>query len=236
MKRIPKAIVERIPLVRIIASQLHYRVSEMQFGGSPNYWEKRYSKGGNSGAGSQGELREFKARTLNKFIDKHHIETVIEFGCGDGRQLTLANYPKYIGFDVSETAVLLCQQLFKDDETKSFYTYDPLSFGGVRDQSHAELAISLDVIYHLVEDEIYSTYMMHLFGAAARYVVIYSTNVELRKSVAHIKHREFVTFVRKRLPQWRLINEVKNPFADEMFEDETLASDFYFFKNYHLNV
>ena len=33
-----------------------------------NYWDQRYKKGGNSGAGSYGRLAEFKAEIINKFI------------------------------------------------------------------------------------------------------------------------------------------------------------------------
>ena len=82
------------------------------FPGSVEYWESRYRVGGNSGVGSYGFFREFKADVLNEFVATHAVQTIIEFGCGDGSQLELAKYPNYLGFDVSSTAVSNCQELF----------------------------------------------------------------------------------------------------------------------------
>jgi hypothetical protein len=36
------------------------------------------------------------------------VRSAIEFGCGDGHQLTLVDYPRYTGVDVSETIVRHC--------------------------------------------------------------------------------------------------------------------------------
>ena len=54
-----------------------------------SYWENRYKNNGNSGAGSYGRLAEFKADVINNFIAENKITSVIEFGCGDGNQLSL---------------------------------------------------------------------------------------------------------------------------------------------------
>ena len=61
---------------------------------------------------------------LNNFVNKNNIDSVIEFGCGDGHQLSLADYPRYIGLDVSRTAIELCSHRFLNDPTKSFFLYD----------------------------------------------------------------------------------------------------------------
>jgi cyclopropane fatty-acyl-phospholipid synthase-like methyltransferase len=63
---------------------------------------------------------QFKAEFLNAFVAKNSIQTVLEFGCGDGNQLKIAKYPNYIGLDVSKTAINICHQLFPNDKTKSF--------------------------------------------------------------------------------------------------------------------
>jgi hypothetical protein len=89
--------------------------------GSAKYWEKRYQSQENSGAGSYGMLAEFKAEFLNSFVVNNDIKTIIEFGCGDGNQLLLSNYPKYIGYDVSKKAVDICKNIFKNDHSKSFF-------------------------------------------------------------------------------------------------------------------
>jgi hypothetical protein len=51
-------------------------------------WEERYAVGGSSGVGSYGKFAEFKA-------DANKINTIIEFGCGDGNQPRLTTYSKH---------------------------------------------------------------------------------------------------------------------------------------------
>ena len=78
------------------------------------YWERRYADGQDSGYGSRDQLARFKASFLNAFVARNGIRSVIEFGCGDGTQLSLADYPSYLGLDVSPTAVRLCASRFRD--------------------------------------------------------------------------------------------------------------------------
>jgi hypothetical protein len=47
----------------------------------------RYGQGGTSGFGSYRRLAEFKAETLNGFVARMRIQSVIRYGCGDGAQL-----------------------------------------------------------------------------------------------------------------------------------------------------
>ncbi len=143
-----------------------------RFPGSTAYWERRYRDGGNSGSGSFGKFGEFKAKILNDFVRSQHVQSVIEFGCGDGNQLLLADYPEYLGVDVSDKAIELCRNKFAGDKSKRF---EPL-----RDYSTAtaDLALSLDVIYHLIEDEVFEIYMTRLFDSAQRWVIVYSSDFE----------------------------------------------------------
>ena len=73
------------------------RASTGVFEGSSSYWENRYVADGNSGPGSYGDLAIFKAKILNEFIGTKNVQSVIEFGCGDGHQLSLARYPRISG-------------------------------------------------------------------------------------------------------------------------------------------
>lgn len=130
---------------------------KIEFTSSADYWETRYALNGNSGAGSYGRMARFKASIINEFMKTNDINTVVEFGCGDGNQLTQANYPNYLGIDVSQKAIELCKNRFKDDVSKSFCHVDDVN------NSKAELSMSLDVIYHLVEDAVYNKYMTDLF-------------------------------------------------------------------------
>ena len=91
-----------------------------------SFWEDNYSSGDNSGPGSYGKLAEFKAKVINNLIKKYSIKTVIEFGVGDGNQLTLMNYENYLGLDVSKTAILNNIAKFSDDPKKSALSEKPL--------------------------------------------------------------------------------------------------------------
>ena len=104
--------------------------SVSEFTGSESYWDDRYRRGGNSGAGSYGELAVFKAEVLNGFIADAGVETILELGCGDGNQLDLAVYPDYTGLDVSPTAIRACRKRFRGDGAKVFELVD--EFSGMR--------------------------------------------------------------------------------------------------------
>lgn len=202
-----KDLVRPIPGIRQL-SQLRQHLS---FSCSADFWETHYAGGGTSGGGSYGDLARAKAEFLNAFISDHHMASVIEFGCGDGHQLTLAIYPRYIGLDVSKTAIELCNRRFANDGTKSFFLYDGACFVDKAALFACDVAISLDVIYHLVEDRIFNIYMRHLFAAGKRYVVIYSTNVASGRTAAHVRHRCFTLWVDEKLPQWRLALVARGP-------------------------
>ncbi|MBX2939201.1 MAG: class I SAM-dependent methyltransferase [Ferruginibacter sp.] len=166
------------------------------------YWEKRYANGGHSGSGSYGENAEYKATFLNTFVQDFNIDSVIEFGSGDGHQLSLARYPQYIGLDVSVTAIKMCMQQFSEDNTKSFFLYHPATF---KESSHlfkSDLALSLDVIYHLMEDELYHQYMSDLFNTARQYVIIYAYDVDEVKS-SHVRHRKFSSWIDQFAKEWQ---------------------------------
>ena len=144
---------------------------QLGFSDSASFWERNYARGETSGPGSYGDPAVAKAAFLNTFVDEQEIDSVIEFGCGDGHQLSLARYPHYIGLDVSPTAVRLCTERFRPDASKSFFLYDGQCFSDRGGTFAADLAISLDVIYHLVEDDVFESHVRHLFGAGRRFVV-----------------------------------------------------------------
>jgi hypothetical protein len=199
------------------------------FAGSQDYWEQRYAEGGNSGAGSYNRLAEFKAEIINGFVKENSINTVIEFGCGDGNQLRYMNYPSYIGLDVSKTIIKSCKDKFKEDKTKSFFIYDSLHCVDNHGIFTAELSLSLDVIYHLVENEIFEAYMYQLFKSASRFVIIYSSDFE-DEQVYHEKNRNFTKWVEDHIAGWRLVNTIKNKYPlDPSNPRDTSKADFFIY-------
>lgn len=183
-------------------------IAPKSFSTSTNYWEERYAAGGNSGVGSYGKFAEFKATTLNGFVAQHDLRSFIEFGCGDGNQLTLAKYPTYLGFDISETAITKCTKLFAGDVTKRFHLLS--DFKGEK----ADLALSLDVIFHLIEDELFANHLKMLFKSSNRYVIIYaSDSADPEPNQApHVRQRKFTTWVQQNIPQWKLVEHIPNKY------------------------
>ncbi|HRN91005.1 MAG TPA: hypothetical protein PLE75_01085 [Ferruginibacter sp.] len=173
-----------------------------QFVNTETYWEKRYASGGHSGSGSYGENAAYKATFLNRFVQEFNIVRVVELGSGDGHQLSLSNYREYIGLDVSVTAVKNCIRLYSHDKTKSFYLYYSGAYLDTFKLFQGDLTLSLDVIYHLIEDELYFQYMTDLFAFARKYVIIYAYDVDEVKS-KHVKHRKFSQWIAENAREWQ---------------------------------
>lgn len=199
---------------------------ENLFPGSREYWEERYRRGGTSGAGSYNRLARFKADFLNGFVEEHRIGSVVEFGSGDGAQLSLARYPTYVGVDVSETVLQLARERFSADPSICF-----LHISEVTSSLAADLALSLDVIYHLVEDEVFECHMRQLFDSANRYVIVYSSNDESSWRSPHVRHRQFTSWVERNRPDFRLLRHVPNPYPfDPQDLQNTSFADFFVFE------
>jgi SAM-dependent methyltransferase len=191
---------------------------------SADYWERRYRAGLTSGGGSYDVLAQYKAEVLNEFVRANGVRSVIEFGCGDGNQLSLAKYPSYLGLDVSRAAVDLCAARFRDDASKSFLWYDPQRTVRLASFVQADLAISLDVIYHLLEDDVYQAYLRDLFSSARRFVIVYSSNRDERPTARHVRHHKFTDDVARDYPQFVLREHRPNPHSAQTF------ADFYIFE------
>jgi SAM-dependent methyltransferase len=203
-----KRAVRRIPVLGRVAAAAYVWIAERRFHGSARYWEARYRRGGTSGDGSYGELARFKAAVVNDLVESYGVRSVIEFGCGDGHQLRLARYGSYLGLDVSPRAVQMCREAFSNDSTKSFAL--SRDYAG----QTADLVLSLDVIFHLVEDEVFAAYMRSLFSAAEKLVVIYASNTDEQEvpRLPHVRHRRFTDWVDATQPGWRLGRIVENRF------------------------
>ena len=190
---------------------------------SEAYWEARYRGGGTSGMGSAGRLAWFKAETINRFIAANRIQSVIDLGCGDTSMLALLEPPAdYVGVDVSRSALARCAKCFP---ARRFATPDEL-----RTIEPAELTLSLDVIYHLIEDPIFAATMRTLFAWATRFVVIYASNVDAAWPSQHVRHRKFTDTVAAAEPDWRLLAHLPNPFPyDPADQNETSFADFFIY-------
>ena len=189
------------------------------------YWKQRYHSGGNSGAGSYGRLANYKTDFINAFTHTNNVLEILDLGCGDGRIMQRLGVPRYIGVDVSETALGLCRAASLNDPSRRFYLWSERPL-----HQQAVMTLSMDVIYHLTEDRGFAEYMEALFGAASRFVVIYASNADAAWSSPHVRHRRFTDHVQRAFPDWRLAAHCPNPYPFRPDQpDETSFADFFIF-------
>lgn len=186
---------------------------------SKQYWIDRYERNrGNSGAGSYGVYAIYKAEIINKFVLDNDIETVCELGCGDGNQTSLFNFKQYFGYDVSSFVINENKKRFGITKTNYFFSDNINDFTSMK----YDLTLSLDVIYHLMEENVYNEYMAQLFDLSKKYVIIYSPNKDVVLSGAHNRFREFLPDVPK---NFILLEKIDNP-----LKGADTQSDFFIFE------
>jgi SAM-dependent methyltransferase len=170
---------------------------------SKKYWEQRYLNNGNSGLGSYGDEADFKSKYINLIIKDKEIKSINDFGCGDGNQISLLNnFESYVGFDVSKT--ILQKNKFKFGNNKKYsFVFD------VKEMKETDLVMSIDVIYHIIEDKLYNEHIDNLFSLSNKYVLVYGVNTEDTNTVPHMKYRKFVDDVSEKYPEFKLIDETK---------------------------
>lgn len=228
LKTKTKTLIKSIPFFTQVARIIFqkWNKSHIPFVNSERYWVDRYNFGGNSGSGSYGKLMLFKANIINDFVMQQGIKSVIEYGCGDGNQIKEARYSFYIGFDVSNKALELCKEKCFGDNTKTFKLMK--DYNGETSQ----LTLSLDVIYHLVEDNIYEDYMRRLFVSAENFVIIYSSNNidNTEWQTPHIKHRKFTEWVQQNEPHWKLISNIPNKYSPNGIENDNSSAEFFIYE------
>lgn len=193
------------------------------------FWNTQYAQGGNSGTGSYNHLAQFKSDTINAFLIQNNIVTVLEIGCGDGNQLQQIQYAEYIGVDISPVIIEKNREKFIEDSRKQFYC--TLTERDQYVNRTYDLTISIDVIFHLTEEDAFHQYMDDLFTLSEKFVVIYSSNHEEYTRWPEFRHRNFTGYVQEHYPEWDLMKYIPNKYPYQIGkESETSASDFYFFR------
>ena len=197
------------------------------FPGTKFYWERRYRKGLSSGDGSSGNLATFKAKIINNFVAQNDIKEIAEFGCGDGNQLSLFQVDKYIGLDISPAAIALCKKRFINDKKKEFDVYHPNSFQA---NNKYALTISLDVLFHIIEEKLYVKYLSDLFLSSNKFVIIYGRNFDGPEDYSE-KNRSFLPWIKNNISDFVLVEHIKNKFPFNPKDPKTTShSEFYIFK------
>jgi SAM-dependent methyltransferase len=193
---------------------------------SGEYWEARYRTGGTSGTGSIGHLAAYKAEFINAFVADNAIESVLDLGCGDGNLLSMLRLPVYVGVDASLTTLARCAERFSDRPNHRFLPPHRLD-----EVAPAQLAMSIDVIYHLVENRVFAQHMRDLFERAEQFVMIYASNRNRSWPDRHVRHRRFSDHVAARWPHfWQLLAHVPNRYPyDATRPKATTFADFFIY-------
>lgn len=165
------------------------------------YWNDRYLEGKGSGKGSRGRQANRKAAHVNRLIRQRRVASVIDWGCGDGRVASRLRVGRYTGIEVSPAALELAKAV-ADGPDRSWHLYDGETPPPV---GTADLALSLDVLFHLTDDGMYRRYLDLVFGSAPL-VCIHSSNRD-EAGREHVLHREWIRDV----PDgWRVVEKPKD--------------------------
>ncbi|GHU02087.1 hypothetical protein FACS1894186_6110 [Alphaproteobacteria bacterium] len=184
-------------------------VAKYKFKDTQHYWERRYRKGRSSGTvGAFDQVARFKADFLADFIKEHSVASVIDFGCGDGMFLTYCRFPKYDGYETSATALSMCREFFAEKAEWNFHSY--ADYRGEK----AELALSLDVVNYIVEDDAYLKHLRDLFAAGTRYVTVFAADEDSSKdqTAEHFRLRRFTDWVADNVRDCEQVAFAKSPF------------------------
>lgn len=167
------------------------------------YWNRRYLDGRTSGAGSEGEAAAVKAATIDRVIREHDITSVIDWGVGDGAVLGLvkAKVP-WLGVDVAPVAIERLSARYGPRSRTRRFALACEAAHDVRD-----LALSLDVLFHLPDEADYQLHLAQVFTSAAKAVLIHASDHDGGRTARHVQWREFTPDVAARFPNWRLAEE-----------------------------
>lgn len=171
---------------------------------SNTYWENRYKKNGNSGEGSYGIHQEFKSGYINKIIPEYGIKTINELGVGDGNMLShYKGFENFIGYDVSHSVIERCKKIFSDRD-------DLIFTNDINYLIPADLTMSIDVSYHIINDDLFKNHLDMLYNMSDKYILIYSTNKDEGDGTAHVFHRKVADIFNKNY-NVNLIDKQCNP-------------------------
>lgn len=183
------------------------------------YWEYRYKTGGNSGAGSYGDCANFKAAIISSYIKSNNVKSVIDLGVGDGNVLTLLDdqYQDYYGLDISKVIIKNVEKKFPH---RKFYHYN----GSLKEYQKlkippADLVLSLDVIFHLTDDQVFDSYMNILWQSSRKAMIVYSSNNEMPSKANHVKHRKWTDWLENRFKGLYSSQLITHPYKDKSFSD-----------------
>ena len=100
---------------------------------------------------------------------------------------------------------------------RSFIWYDPDYFHDPLHIVSADCAMSLDVVFHLIEDSVFARYIEQLFSCGRRFVMIYALDRELEgRGHVSVRYRKYSDYIARTNPEFRIAQHIP---ANETFGD-----------------
>ena len=129
------------------------------------YWERRYSQGGDSGFGSIGQHREWKWYIIKGY--EKDIDDVIDVGCGDLRFWEGRDCQKYTGIDISQTII---------ERNKLARPHWNFICANIRDflSLKGKVVLCIDVLYHIASTEDFVSTIQNLVKYTTDWLFIYT--------------------------------------------------------------
>lgn len=187
-----------------------------------NYWRARYSAGGSSGTGSEGQNLAFKGNFVSTFIRENQVDTVLDVGCGQGAIIPFLSNVEYLGVDFAEPAVRYCVARWGETEKRKFrhvHRVQSLS-------TSSDAVLLLEVLMHVTDDEEYRTLLETCFSLAKRFVIIQSPLIadlgRKEKRPPHEKYRDLLVSL---IPYYPNFEVLQVHFAPEMTIEKRLAGE-----------
>jgi|HubBroStandDraft_4_1064222.scaffolds.fasta_scaffold35312_4 SAM-dependent methyltransferase len=142
---------------RSVLPRIHKRYSNMDAADvfseiyAQKQWDNEKDEKFNSGTGSSAAYMSHYCELINSFIQKHHVQTVVDLGCGDFRVGARISRPEmsYVGVDVVQDLVAHNEKTFGADHIR-FQCVDIMS-GALPD---GDLCLIRQVLQHLSNREI----------------------------------------------------------------------------------
>ena len=177
------------------------------------YWKNRHRRGRGHwesvGRGSVGKLARYKAGLVNELVQEVDAVRIVDLGCGDGRQADRFHVPEYVGLEVSEHAVAEARKRLAKHPNRTAHVWEPSDLL----PETGCIALSMDVVFHLVDDELHDAYMRALFQAGTKAVAIYSTDYE-GEPQGHMRHRNVSRWVEENIQGWKRTQAVPPPWPN----------------------
>lgn len=148
------------------------------------YWDSRW-RDGPPCPGSNGDTAASKAAWLNAAVQDLDVRSIVDWGCGDGGQAALVNVGMYVGIEVAPSAWEAASVALATRDNCCVVLAPP----GQQITVRADMAVSMDVVFHLTDDREYEEWIARVFGSASRFVAVYGTDYDSVVN-GHMRHHE----------------------------------------------